>query len=687
MMTRLVASAMPRLQPFVCRIAMREASLRQQLSTLGRFYRFAFQHWKLLLVALAAIGLSALTSGGVVLLVKPLIEGLISAGKEGAGSDIADTSTDSEAREAEARASPSPPGQPGSDVKAVPQQVPFLQRLVDYFGAGPDQLKRVALVILLILAPLLGVLTFVEGNTTQRLLWRVMCDIRLALFQKVSSMPLSFFASVRTGELISRLTNDIHMTHNAVRLLFSDVLKDPGLLVVLFAAAVWTNWQITLAVMLALPLVLITLQYYGRRIQRHGRKTLEKLADVTESISQLFAGIRVVKAFGMEDEENTEFRRRNFEQLRRAFRLVRDKAMVAAVPRFIAMACFGAVLLVGHHLLAGGRIKVEELGLVLVAVFMMRGPVKRLAKVYGSMRANMAAMIRIFDVLDRTVQLQDAPGAVDLDGASQGIRFNHVWFTYEDERYVLEDIDLFVPSGTVCAVVGETGAGKSTMLDLIPRFYDPARGSVEIDGVPVSGVKRESLLRQIAIVGQHPFLFNRSIAENIRYGRREASDQQVSAAARAANIHQFVSGLPEGYDTTVGAQGGRLSGGQRQCVTIARALLKDAPILILDEATSSLDSESELMVQQALANLMKGRTTFVIAHRLSTVRYANMIVVLKAGRIVEQGTHQELIARGGEYAKLHRIQFSGRDPAQGTGYGGAGVRPATESTEQRRDDT
>ena len=651
---------------------MQGTTLKQQLRTLLRFYRFAVPHWKLIAVAVLAMLVCAATMGAAVLMLKPVTEGVFGGaakaqtvgspaeGTAGAGADVL------------------APVQASKGLKAWFKGLRVVRAVHNYIGPGPEQLKHIAYILLLLIAPLWCIAAFLETYCARRFVYDAMADLRVAIFEKLSRMPLTFFSSRRIGDLISRLTNDVTTTQHALRLLFEDMLLNPLKVVVLMLVAFATCWRLSLVVLCVGPLIVWVLRHYGGRVQTYGRKTLEKLGDITDAINQMLGGIRVVKAFGMEYEENAEFRERNRLQLRQAHKLVRNHAWADALPQFGLALCIGAVLLVGDFLLERNLVDAGSLAVFAGAVALMGGPLKRLVKVYTSVRADLAAMDRIFEVADAKPEEPDPPDARELVGVREGIRFKGVSFAYQNEQYVLQDISLSVPAGTVCAIVGETGAGKSTMLDLIPRFYEPQRGSVEIDGADVREFKRESLLRNIAIVSQHPFLFNRSIAENIRYGRREATEEQVIAAAKAAHIHDFVASLPGGYNTLAGERGARLSGGQRQCVTVARALLKDAPILILDEATSSLDNESERLVQGALGNLLKGRTAFVIAHRLSTVRFADMIVVLKAGRIIEQGTHDELLQRDGEYAKLYRFQFARPEDVAG----GGSTQAATEGQER-----
>jgi len=644
------------------------------VSSLLRFYHFALPHWKMITVALLAMFMYSLTWSGLLLLVKPVMEGLIVIGSTQGQESIQNPApqerlfSESPENITEDAGLRGPSGAIEKFKQGLTrrlQQVSVVRKLLDYLRPGPHSLKRVAVLIICI-TPLIFIATFLRIYAQGYVAWSVLADLRTTIFQKLTGLSLGFFNEQRGGELISRLTNDIATARRAVDILFGDLLLHPMKLLMFAAIALWYSRELFLLTCVSLPILVLILGKYGGRIRKHSRKSLERLADITEAISQMFSGIRVVKAFGMEEEENAEFRHKNRLQLKQAFKLVRNRAWAGALPELMMAFAFGGMLIFANYLLGIGRLTVPDLALFAAASFAMTSPVKHLVKCYTLLQQSLGAMERIFGLLDVEVQIQDAPDAVELDGVKHGIRYNNVWFAY-DEKPVLKQINLFVPAGKVYAIVGETGAGKSTMLDLLPRFYDPQKGSIEIDNIDIRKIKRQSLLDNIAIVGQHPFLFNRSIAENIRYGKRDATDEEVVAAARAAQMHDFVKTLPHGYDTPVGDRGSHLSGGQRQCLTMARAILKDAPILILDEATSSLDSESERAVQNALKNLMRGRTTFIIAHRLSTVRHADRIIVLKDGRIVEQGTHDELIELKGEYEKLYRLQFSEPEDAPDSG--------------------
>lgn len=644
---------------------MPELPVHKQIDTIKRFLRFAYPHWKFMLVAFIAMSVTSMVSGSLLLLGRPIFEGLAkNHGQTKAERTKEETPSAAEkgAKDPTVNALERRLNKYKEQIIEKVSKVGFVKWLKDFVGPGPMQLTNVAIVVLVLIAPLWIIASFLETYCTRRVLWSVMAEIRVAVFDKLSRQPLAFFASRRTGDLISRLTNDISTTKSSAKMIFRDVAKHPIQIVVLLGVAFFSSWRLTLLVLVALPVVAMVMRLFGGRIQKHGRKSLEKLGDITDAINQMFSGIRVVKSFGMEEEEIAEFQERNRQQLRQAFKLTRSRAWADSLPHAIMAVCFAVVLLVADYFRRSGDIQFATLIPLIGAVALMPRSVKKLAKVYSKLRENLAAFDRIFELLDQESSLKDAPDAVAIDTVEESVCFDNVWFAYEDDQYVLRDINLEVSHGEVCALVGETGAGKSTLLDLIPRFYDPQEGSVLLDGHNLKKVTRDSLLAQVAIVGQHPFLFNRSVAENIRYGQRNATVEEVHSAAQAAQIHDFVSSLPDGYETIVGEKGARFSGGQRQCITIARAILKDAPILILDEATSNLDSESERRVQRGLNNLMTGRTTFVIAHRLSTVRFADRIVVLKEGRIVERGTHDKLLDKGGEYAKLHRIQFSEPKP-------------------------
>jgi subfamily B ATP-binding cassette protein MsbA len=649
---------------------MAKPERKGRYGNLLRFYRYAIPHWQAIVLCFMAMMVYSSVNLSGVALVRPVVNSLgreqDAAAADAAAPVVADDTASEEGESVEDRLKAKAGGW-----LPKPQ---FVQDAVDWMYGTPS-LTRVAFVLVAVIGPLFLLSGFLQEYLQGRVVAAVLAEVRLEVFNRLSGLSLGYFGGKRTGELVSRLTNDIANTGIALKIIFGTLFLQPIMAVFFLAGAFWASWQLTLVSLVAAPVFISLMRVFGRRIHRHATKSLERMADVTDSITQLLSGIRVVKAFNMESAERQEFRARNRAQLQRTFKLVRSRALAGVLPEFFVVTVPTALtLLVADHLIGGGRLSPDDMFLCCACLALVGGRFRRIVKAYNDLQASMAGVDRTFEVLDTRAAIEDSSDSLELTGVREGIRFEDVWFAY-DGAPVLKGISLFVPSGQQYAIVGETGAGKSTMLDLIPRFYDTTRGAVLIDGVDVRNIKRNSLMQQIAIVGQHPFLFNRPIAENIRYGKPDATDQEVVAAAEAANIHEFISSLPDGYQTNAGETGSRFSGGQRQCLTIARAILKDAPILILDEATSSLDAESEMLVQEALKNLMRGRTTLVIAHRLSTVRHADRIIVLKNGCIAEEGAHAELLAAGGEYHRLYRLQFADADTEADEPAGGSQAVP------------
>jgi subfamily B ATP-binding cassette protein MsbA len=636
---------------------MAEQEPRGKYGNLLRFYRYTLPYWRIIVLCLLAMMVYSSVNLSAIALVRPIVKSL-ERGQDAAAEDTgpAVTGGDSAGNEAETIE-----GRLKERATGWFPQLKIVRDAAQWLWGTPS-LKRVAFVLVAVIGPLFLLSGFLQEYLQGRVVWSVLAQVRVDVFNRLSSLSLGYFGGQRTGELVSRLTNDISNTGTALKIVFGTLFLEPIMAASFLAGAFWASWQLTVVSLLAAPVFVILMRGFGRRIHRHATKTLERLADVTDSMTQLLSGIRVVKAFNMENAERRDFRDRNKAQLQRAFKLVRSRALAGVLPEFFVVTVPTAVtLLVADQLLGRGRLTIDNMLMCCTCLALVGGRFRRIVKAYNDLQASMAGVDRTFELLDTTAAIEDSSDSLELTRVEEGIRFDGVWFAYNGAP-VLKGLDLFVPSGKQYAIVGETGAGKSTMLDLIPRFYDTTRGAILIDGIDVRRIRRDSLMRQIAIVGQHPFLFNRPIAENIRYGKPAATDEEVVAAAKAANIHGFISRLPDGYQTNAGEMGSRFSGGQRQCLTIARAILKDAPILILDEATSSLDAESEMLVQTALSNLMRGRTTLVIAHRLSTVRHADCIIVLKDGRIAEQGSHEELLAAEGEYHRLYRLQFAGTEP-------------------------
>ncbi len=511
-------------------------------------------------------------------------------------------------------------------------------------------------------ALVVGLSAYLKGVWSGLLVWQVMRDLRQKLCDHLLEMDLGFFQGRKTGDLISRVNNDVAYTQSAVTFVFQDMLQNPASILMGLLFLLRMDWKLTLACLGILLVVVVPMRHFSKKIRKAGQEGAESLGDITQATHQMLGGMRIVKAFRAEAREREGFAAVNYRFFRRMMSIVRARAASGA---FVELATYGLLATGGGVLLTWlvrnghvAPIRPERLGIfLLIGVQRIFAPIRNLSKSLGTMYSNLPGAVRVFEVLDTVPAVREKPLAVALAPIAREILFEGITFSY-DAVDVLKDVTVRIPKGSLVAFVGPSGAGKSTVLSLLPRFYDPQAGRITIDGTDLREVTRDSLLGQMAVVNQDPFLFHATIGENISYGRPSASRADVEAAARAANLHEIIQAMPKGYDTVVGDRGLRLSGGERQRVAIARAILRDAAILILDEATSSLDSASERAVQEALDRLMEGRTTLVIAHRLSTVLHADRIVVLDAGRVVAQGTHDELMAQDGLYRKLCEMQFA-----------------------------
>jgi len=485
----------------------------------------------------------------------------------------------------------------------------------------------------------------------------VIRHIRNMLYNKITDMPLSFFHEEKTGNLMSRITNDVNIIKNMVSTAVTSALRDFFTILFLTIYTFVLLWKLALFAFVILPLAFYPIVIFGRRVRRVSTGWQEAMADLSSFLHETFSGSKIVKAFGMEEYEKKRF----FQKTKKIFVLeiktVIAKSLSSPIMGFLGGVGIAFVIWFGGSQVISGHLTVGTFMSFLAAVIMLYDPVKKLSKLNNAIQEGLAATDRVFDIIEQESDIVDPENPIDIETGPHHVTFKNVSFRY-DKDMVLKGINLEAKKGEILALAGVSGGGKSSLVNLIPRFYDVAEGAILIDDIDLKDSSIKSLRSQIAIVTQEPILFNDTVRNNIAYGNPKASEVEIEAAAKAAYAFDFVQRFPDGFNTSIGELGGRLSGGEKQRICIARALLKNAPILILDEATSSLDAESEMLVQKALENLMKGRTTFVIAHRLSTINNADRIIVIVDGRIVEHGKHEELLAAKGEYWKLHNMQMS-----------------------------
>ncbi|NMB12477.1 MAG: ABC transporter ATP-binding protein [Firmicutes bacterium] len=521
-------------------------------------------------------------------------------------------------------------------------------------------LNYFALLILLLFA-LKGIFTFTAVYCMAFVSQRVVVELRNQIMEQLHRLTLAYHQERRTGEAVSRVTSDVSLIQNSFANSLPDIWRDGiitgGIVVMLLSL----HWKLALITLVTFPMLLYAANLYGGRLRRLSRAVQERVANLSAILQESLAGIRIIQAFTMEEHEQERFAQENERSFAAGMRSAKLMAAIWPVAEVLLVSGMLVVVWYGSREVMGGRLTPGELVGFLGYIGMISQPVNSLTRAFGSWQQALGAADRIFELLDADCSVKEPSHPRTLGRVEGRVTYENVSFAYVPGHPVLEDISLTVEPGEIMALVGPSGAGKTSMVNLIPRFYDPTSGVVRLDGVDLRELSLRDLRQQIGLVPQETILFGVSVRENILYGRPDASEQEVEEAARIANADDFIMALPDGYDTPVGERGASLSGGQRQRLAIARAVLRSPRLLILDEATSALDTESELLVQEALSRLMQGRTTFIIAHRLSTIRNAHRILVLDGGRIVESGSHTELMREEGLYRRLYDAQFHKED--------------------------
>jgi len=532
----------------------------------------------------------------------------------------------------------------------------FLENILSQLNQFPPLKVLYLLLIVMPVALIIrAVFEFWQSYIMSDVGQKVIRDVRDLVYDKLQTLSLDYFTQKRSGELISRITNDVKLIENAVSYALTDLVYQSFQVISFAVLTFLINWRMALISVIVLPLVSIPIVLVGKALRKLSKRSQEKMADINSLLAETFSGVRIVRAFCAEAREIARFKRQNQDYYRIAMKSIKRMLILGIATELIGVAMALFIIYYSGRQVIEGELSFGAFGLFTAALLSLIRPFKKLSQVSSIMQQAVAASSRIYEILDTPPSIKEKPGAQPLLTFTDSIIYEDVYSSYGDQD-ILKGINLEVKKGQIVAIVGPSGVGKTTFVDLIPRFYDPKRGRILIDGTDIQNLTFKSLRQQIGIVTQEVILFNDTVRANILYGNPDASEAQIDEAARLAYAHDFIRNLPSGYQTIIGDRGMKLSGGERQRIAIARALLKDPSILILDEATSQLDSESERIVQEALDRLIQGRTVFVVAHRLSTVRNAQRIIVLDKGRIVEEGTHSELLSRDGLYKKLYQLQ-------------------------------
>jgi subfamily B ATP-binding cassette protein MsbA len=537
---------------------------------------------------------------------------------------------------------------------------PFLSNLVEKFNTlSPTRVLKIMAITIVILFFLKGVLIFLQNYLMNKVGQGVVKEVRNALYKKLQDLSLEFYGKKRTGELISRITNDVGMITHAISYGLADLIYQSMQIVLFTFLVFYIHWKLALISFILFPLIIWPVVKIGKRIKKLSHQIQRKMADLNSLLAETIQGAYIVKVFSQEDYELKRFKEINYHYYKFMLKSIKRTLLLSPLTEFIGALGAVIILVIAGKEVISGKLSFGVFGLFMGSLMSMIRPFKKLSNVHSINQQALAASQRIYDILEEEPKIKESIHAKELREFKNEIEFKDIWFKYnEEEDFILKGINLKVKKNQTVALVGPSGAGKSTLVNLLCRLYDPCKGEITIDGINIKNLKLSSLRSLISVVSQEMILFNATVRDNIAYGKKDAQEEEIVEAAKRAYAFEFIQNLPQKFDTIIGDRGFRLSGGQKQRIAIARAILKNAPILILDEATSQLDSESENLIKEALYNLMKEKTVFVIAHRLSTVQRADKIVVMDKGEILEVGTHKDLISKDSLYKKLYELQFN-----------------------------